>query len=110
MSLVIEIEAIGDQFFYIDLRRPFEGPSSAGTSAFTAVASPVVTTVFAVSIGWTITALPSWTLVAPVAAATLWTARAVVSSRPVFSRSRLLLLGRLRLGRFCLRRLDLGRL
>jgi hypothetical protein len=46
VRLVVEIQAVGNQFFELDLGRAFKG-TSAGTSAFTAIAAiGTVATVF----------------------------------------------------------------
>jgi hypothetical protein len=84
MGLIVEIQAIGNQLFDLDLRGAFERPAASWPTAFTAVstpiiASPVVAAILPVAIGRPVAAL-----VTPIAAATLGTARrTIVAPGPV---------------------------
>jgi hypothetical protein len=99
VSLIIEIETVGDELFELDLGRHLEGASAARTAAFATIvsasfaAAPVVTMMGAVAAG-TVPAAAlaartiSWWTVAcgPVAARARRTGvLALTSRRPVFT-------------------------
>jgi hypothetical protein len=98
VGLIVQVQAIGDQFFDFDLRRAFEGTSAAGTAAFSPVPSPVVR---AALVRAPVLAAPTLLRAASAALRASW--RAILAARPLFSfarlrrgRLRLFLLARLR--------------
>src|SRR5512141_2368657 len=98
VGLVVEIQAVGDQFFQLDLRRHLKRPAAAGT-----VAAPVTASIAA----WTVTVGPiAWRPVGAFttsalrrAAATLRTRRTIFAPRLPLSLGTLTLRTALRLGR-----------
>jgi hypothetical protein len=87
--LIVEIEAIGDKLFDFNVGRAFKGPAAAWTSAFAAVAAPIVSTAISAAFFATIfpvTGSAISTLFAAVSArAALRCPRRPVLRRPIFT-------------------------
>jgi hypothetical protein len=120
MRLVIEIQAVRDQFFDFDFRGSIEGTETAGTSAFAAIISASFRTAAfrptVSAVGTTVAAAGATTLTTAGAAA--GARAAIFSGRAILTRgtialstaaARLVALGRLLFGGIRLRRFGLGR-